>query len=70
MNRIKNRLNNHLKEINESYFEHMIHALKASLKLSIASKACFIHAIAPFLFEKTATNLCKKILKSRDKDSE
>tara|TARA_R110000851_G_scaffold80425_6_gene177012 strand:- start:2807 stop:3019 length:213 start_codon:yes stop_codon:yes gene_type:complete len=42
----------HLKENNETYLEHMGHALSISYLLLAAGTKCFIHAVVPHLFEK------------------
>ena len=42
---------NHLKEQNETYFEHMRHALSISYLLLAAGTKCLIHAVIPPLFE-------------------
>ena len=41
----------HLKENNETYFEHMGHALSISYLLLAAGTKCLIHAVIPPLFE-------------------
>jgi hypothetical protein len=41
----------HLKENNETYIEHMKHAMSISFLLLTAGFKCFIHSIAPPLFE-------------------
>ena len=50
---------NHCKKANESYFRHMIVAIKISFNLFKASLMAFIHSIIPALFEKGAS---KKII--------
>ena len=40
----------HLKEQNETYFEHMRHAMGISLLLLTAGTKCLIHSIVPDLF--------------------
>jgi len=52
-----NRLNRHLIDIDESYSQHMRFALGFSGQLLAAGAACFIHALLPFLFEKTGSRL-------------
>ena len=52
----------HLKDENLSYFEHMKRAMKISLKLFFASFFCFIHSFFPFLFTRSASNICKEII--------
>ena len=41
----------HLKESNETYLEHMKHAMGISLLLVGAGTKCLIHSIFPPLFE-------------------
>jgi hypothetical protein len=54
-------LTKHLKSVNETYFQHLREALSYAVILFIATFACFIHAIFPFLFEKVASNMMLKI---------
>jgi len=51
----------HPSSVNETYFEHMRVAYSFSARLGFASLAAFIHAIFPFLFKTTASNLIKKL---------
>jgi hypothetical protein len=48
-------LTKHLDDINETYFQHMTHALRFSGKLAVGSIACLIHAIFPFLCVKAGS---------------
>ncbi len=48
-------LNRHLVEIDEPYSMHLRFALGFAGQLFIASIACFIHALCPFLCEKTGS---------------
>ena len=57
----------HLKSVNESYFKHMIEAFFIVFLLMVSSMACFVHAIFPFLFTKTASNNIKLILNRNEK---
>ena len=53
MKLITNTLKNwrkHLKEQNETYFEHMFNALRISSFLLSLSIKCFVHSFVPFLF--------------------
>jgi hypothetical protein len=56
----------HLEEVKENYFKHLIEASLISLSLIAASLACFIHAILPFAFTKTASTIMRKILGRTD----
>ena len=56
----------HLKDRNISYFTHMFCAIKYSIKLYFASQLLLIHAIVPWLFETTASDIIKDIIKETD----
>ena len=61
----------HLEQANESYFEHMIIALKISFELLIGSLIAFIHALLPSVFTSSASNKIKKLysfIESRNKN--
>lgn len=51
----------HLKNTNESYFQHMFAALKISFELFIGSLMALIHGLFPFLFTTGASNKIKKL---------
>jgi hypothetical protein len=60
----------HLERANEHYFEHMIIALKISLKLLIAAVMAFMHALLPSLFQNSVSSRIKKLysfIKNRNK---
>ncbi|MCI5106847.1 MAG: DUF6356 family protein [Pseudomonadales bacterium] len=52
-------LRRHLDEVEESYFEHLTHALGFSLTLLWAALCCLVHAFLPFLCEKRGSQLIK-----------
>ena len=52
----------HLREQNETYFEHMRHALSISYLLLAAGTKCFIHAIVPSFFEKGVSSKLDEIV--------
>lgn len=54
-------MNSHLKDINESYFEHMLYALKYGFKMLGAGIACILHAIFPDIFVTAASDTIKSI---------
>jgi hypothetical protein len=39
----------HLREKKTSYLQHLVFAMRVSIKLSISSTFFFLHAIAPFI---------------------
>jgi hypothetical protein len=51
----------HPRSINESYLEHLAHALKFSGSLIMAGLACFAHALVPGLFERTGSTMVKQL---------
>ena len=55
----------HLKEVDETAFQHMLQALKVAVKLQLVIPAIIIHAFVPRLFTYTGTNVMKKILEKR-----
>ena len=51
----------HPRSIDESYLEHQACALKFSGSLIKAGLACFVHALVPGLFERTASSAVAKL---------
>ena len=47
----------HPRSVDENYFEHMAFAGRFSGMLFLAAGAALVHAILPFLFEKTASRM-------------
>ena len=47
----------HPQSVDESYVEHMAFAGRFSGKLFLAAGAALVHAVLPFLCEKTASRL-------------
>jgi hypothetical protein len=56
-------LNKHLKDVNETYFEHMYHALGYALTFALLTVTTLIHAILPFLFVETGSKKISKLNK-------
>tara|TARA_B100000963_G_scaffold152967_2_gene133229 strand:- start:2404 stop:2613 length:210 start_codon:yes stop_codon:yes gene_type:complete len=55
----------HLKEVDETAFQHMYQALKVAVKLQLLVPAIIIHAFVPRLFTHTGTNVMNNILEKR-----
>lgn len=55
----------HLEDVGETGFEHMIVALRVAVKLQLLVPALIIHSIAPRFFTTTATDVMKTILEKR-----
>jgi len=47
----------HPRSVDESYFEHMAFAGKFSGKLFLAGLCALVHAVLPFMFERTASGM-------------
>ena len=45
----------HPKSVNETYFEHLVHAMGFSLRMMTGGLACLIHGVLPFLFVATGS---------------
>lgn len=51
----------HPATVNESFFEHMMFAMKFSGLLFAAAFAALVHAFIPCLFEKTASRIIAQL---------
>jgi len=51
----------HPASVGESYAEHFVHAAGFGLLLGRAACACFVHALVPALFERTASRLVARL---------
>jgi hypothetical protein len=52
---LKALFRDHPASVDETYGEHMAAAGGFALRLFLAGLACAVHAVLPFLFEKTAS---------------
>ena len=59
-----NRMNQHLNDVDETYFEHLAHASGFGWRMIAGGLACLLHGIFPFTFEKTGSN-CIRTLNDR-----
>ena len=50
-----NPFTRHPHEVGESYFRHMAVAARVGARMAAGAAACFVHAIFPFLFERTGS---------------
>lgn len=55
------KLNKHLKDVDETYFEHMYHALTYTFTFGILFVTTLIHAILPFLFVETGSRKIREL---------
>jgi hypothetical protein len=54
-------MNSHLREINETYLEHMYFAQKCGWRMVFAGLACVVHSIVPNFFVNTASNALRAL---------
>ena len=54
-------LTEHLRSVDETYYQHLRHALRFSGTLAVAGFVCLVHAIFPFLFQKTGSALITRL---------
>jgi Family of unknown function (DUF6356) len=59
--RVKTMFLAHPEALNETYLQHLRHAMSYSGRLFAAGFCAFAHALLPFLFEKTASNAIKSM---------
>jgi Family of unknown function (DUF6356) len=59
--RLKTMFNAHPASLDESYLEHLGHAMSYAWRLFAAGFCALTHALLPFLFEKTASNLIRQM---------
>lgn len=57
-----NLFTKHPQSIGETYWEHFYFASLMGGKMLLAGIACLMHAIFPFLFEKTASNILIQLI--------
>ncbi|MEM7501661.1 MAG: DUF6356 family protein [Pseudomonadota bacterium] len=51
----------HPRSVGESYFEHLRAAGSFSVALLGAALCCAVHALLPFLFEKTGSSMIERL---------
>lgn len=57
----QNPLTRHLDSVNETYFEHLGHALGFAVRMIGAGLACLVHGLLPFCFQKTGSNCIERL---------
>ena len=51
----------HPEQVGETYSEHFAMASSFGIPMIFAGFACLLHGIFPFMFEKTGSNLVRKL---------
>ena len=54
-------MNSHLESVNESYFQHMRHALSFTLDMLVGAACCLVHAFFPSLFEHAGSQVVNRL---------
>jgi hypothetical protein len=60
-NPVKSLFMAHPEALNESYGQHMGHAMSYAGRLFAAAFCAFVHGLFPFLFEKSASNAIRSM---------
>ena len=50
-----NPFTRHPSEVGETYFQHMGIAARVGARMAAGALACFVHAVFPFLFQRTGS---------------
>jgi hypothetical protein len=58
---LKARFTAHPASVGETYGEHFATATFFARQLLLAAAACAVHAVFPFLFEKTASGILRRL---------
>lgn len=58
---MKNCFTEHPQSVNETYWQHLHFSASCASKLFIASLAGFLHAVFPFIFIHTCSNIIAKL---------
>jgi hypothetical protein len=61
MTAIARLFRDHPASVDETYFEHMVFAGRFSAKLFLAGSMALVHALLPFLFEKSASGIVRQL---------
>lgn len=51
----------HPNTVGETYLQHLLHATGFSLHLAVAAGACLIHALLPFVFRDTGSQIINNL---------
>ncbi|MDX1709620.1 MAG: DUF6356 family protein [Rhodovibrionaceae bacterium] len=58
---MKELFTKHPASVDETYGEHMVMAASFGGRMFLASLACFVHAVFPFLFERTGSKAISEL---------
>ena len=58
---MRSLFSNHPASVGESYLEHFATAMRFSMTMIVGCVVCAIHALLPFLFEKTGSRIVEHL---------
>ena len=58
---LMNPLTEHLREVGETYPQHLVKAAGFGIAMLAAGLACLVHALLPFLFVRTGSNCIHRL---------
>ncbi|MEI8144369.1 MAG: DUF6356 family protein [Alphaproteobacteria bacterium] len=64
---LTSKFTDHPHAVGESYGEHFGVAMSYSGRMFVASFCAFVHALLPFMFEKTASTMVRKMVADMDR---
>ena len=56
-----NRLDDHLREVGETYPQHLQKAAGFGVSMIVAGIACLVHGLLPFLFVRTGSDCIRRL---------
>ena len=56
-----NRLTVHLREVGETYLQHLVKATSFGVRMMAGSLACLAHGVLPFLFTHTGSDCVRRL---------
>lgn len=57
----RNPFTRHPREVGETYFQHMMTAIGVGSRMAAGALACFVHALFPFLCERTGSRTIERL---------
>ncbi len=58
---LRNRLNDHLQAVGETYLQHLVKATAFAARMMAGALACLIHGLLPFLFTHTGSDCVRRL---------
>ena len=58
---MRNPFTTHPRDVGETYLEHGLFASRYGVKMTLGGIAALVHAVFPFLFEKTGSRITREL---------